>query len=241
MTGWGPSGPLPVCILAGGLGTRLGQTVRDTPKPLLEVAGEPFLFHQLRLLASYGVERVVLCVGYLGERIEAGVGAERFGIEIAYSYDAPDLDGTLGAIRRAAPLLGKRFLVLYGDTYLRVDYAGAAGIWEASGLPGLMVVLRNEGRWDTSNALYAEGRVVAYDKRAPRAEMHWIDYGLGGLTAAALDEVPASETDLSVLHHELATSGRLCGYEATERFYEIGTPAALAEADTFLRGQGSSL
>ena len=238
MTAWGASGPLPVCILAGGLGTRLGETVRDTPKPLLEVAGEPFLLHQLRLLASYGVERVVLCVGYLGERIEAGIGTERFGIEIAYSYDAPELDGTLGAIRRAAPLLGERFLILYGDTYLRVDYAGAARIWEESGEAGLMVVLRNEGRWDTSNALYADGRVVAYDKRAPTPDMHWIDYGLGGLDAVALDLVPTAETDLSGLYHELAAKGDLCGYEATERFYEIGTPAALAEADTFLRGQG---
>jgi NDP-sugar pyrophosphorylase family protein len=241
LTAWGASGPLPVCILAGGLGTRLGETVRDTPKPLLEVAGEPFLAHQLRLLAGYGVERVVLCVGYLGERIEAGIGAARSGIEIAYSYDAPELDGTLGAIRRAAPLLGERFLVLYGDTYLRVDYAAAGRVWEESGLPGLMVVFRNEGRWDTSNALYADGRVVAYDKRAPTPEMHWIDYGLGGLTAAALDRVGAGESDLATLHHLLAAEGELCGYEATERFYEIGTPEALAEADTFLRGQGSSL
>jgi NDP-sugar pyrophosphorylase family protein len=235
LTAWGASGPLPVCLLAGGLGTRLGETVRDTPKPLLQVAGEPFLLHQLRLLASHGVERVVLCVGYLGERIEAGIGPERFGIEIAYSYDAPELDGTLGAIRRAAPLLGERFLILYGDTYLRVDYAGAARIWEESGAPGLMVVLRNEGRWDTSNALYADGRVVAYDKRAPTPDMHWIDYGLGGLTAAVLDRVPLAETDLSALYHDLAAAGDLCGYEATERFYEIGTPAALAEADAFLR------
>jgi NDP-sugar pyrophosphorylase family protein len=238
LTAWGSSGPLPVCLLAGGLGTRLGETVRDTPKPLLEVAGEPFLLHQLRLLASYGVRRVVLCVGYLGELIEAGIGTERFGIEIVYSYDAPELDGTLGAIRRAAPLLGERFLILYGDTYLRVDYAAAARIWEESGVPGLMVVLRNEGQWDTSNALYADGRVVAYDKHAPTPEMHWIDYGLGGLEAAALDLVPRTETDLSGLYHELAAAGDLCGYEATERFYEIGTPAALAEADTFLRRRG---
>jgi prepilin-type processing-associated H-X9-DG protein len=228
---------LPVCLLAGGLGTRLGETVHDTPKPLLEVAGEPFLLHPLRLLASRGVERVVLCVGYLGEQIEAGVGPERFGIKIAYSYDAPELDGTLGAIRRAAPLLGERFLILYGDTYLRVDYAGAARAWEESAAPGLMVVLRNEGRWDTSNALYADGHVVAYDKQEPIAGMHWIDYGLGGLETTALDLVPAAETDLSRLYHQLAAAGDLSGYEATERFYEIGTPAALAEADEFLRSQ----
>ena len=100
--------------------------MRDTPKPLLEVAGEPFLMHQLRLLAGHGARRVVLCVGYLGELIEARIGAERFGIEIDYSYDGPTLIGTLGAVRKAAPLLGDRFLVLYGDTYLRIDYGAAA-------------------------------------------------------------------------------------------------------------------
>lgn len=228
----------PVCILAGGLGTRLGEQVKDTPKPLIEVAGEPFLLHPLRLLASYGVTRVVLCVGYLGERIEERIGPERFGIAIRYSYDAPGLDGTLGAIRRARELLGDRFLVLYGDTYLRIDYADVARAWEVSGLPAVMTVLRNEGRWDTSNAVYAEGRVTAYDKASPGPEMHWIDYGLGGLTAEALDAVAAGEGDLAVLYRELARAGRLCGYEASHRFFEIGTAAALAQADAFLRRQG---
>jgi MurNAc alpha-1-phosphate uridylyltransferase len=224
-----------VCILAGGLGTRLGQQVKDTPKPLIEVAGEPFLIHQLRLLARYGASRVVLCVGYLGERIEERIGGERFGIAIDYSYDAPELDGTLGAIRRARSLLGDRFLVLYGDTYLRIDYADVARAWAASGLPAVMAVFRNEGRWDTSNVIYDGGRVSVYDKASPGPEMHWIDYGLGGLSASVLDEVPASEGDLSVLYHQLSSEGRLCGYEASNRFYEIGTPEALAESDAFLR------
>jgi NDP-sugar pyrophosphorylase family protein len=229
---------LPVCILAGGLGSRLGERVRDTPKPLIEVAGEPFLVHQLRLLARYGVSRVVLCVGYLGERIERRIGTEQSGIAIAYSYDSPELDGTLGAIRRAREALGERFLVLYGDTYLRLDYADLAGRWRRSGLPAVMAVLRNEGRWDTSNAVYADGRVTAYDKQAPTAEMHWIDYGVGGLSAAALDEAPAAEADLARLYHLLSRRGELCGYEASERFYEIGTPAGLAETESFLAEEG---
>jgi NDP-sugar pyrophosphorylase family protein len=226
----------PVCILAGGLGTRLGEHVRETPKPLVDVAGEPFLLHQLRLLAGHGAGRVVLCVGYLGELIERRIGAERFGIHIQYSYDAPDLDGTLGAVRRARGLLGQRFLVLYGDTYLRIDYGAAAGAWKDSGLPAMLSVLRNEGRWDTSNVLYRNGRVLAYDKRTPRPDMRWIDYGLGGLEQTVLDLVPAETRDLSDLYQELAGRGLLFGFEATERFFEIGTPAALAEADEFLRG-----
>jgi NDP-sugar pyrophosphorylase family protein len=130
-----------VCILAGGRGRRLGPRVNEVPKPLLEVGGEPFLLHQLRLLAHHGAGRVVLCVGYLGERIRECIGPHRFGLGIEYSFDAPGLDGTLGAIRGAQHLLGDRFLVLYGDTYLRLDYRDAADEWLRSACLGLMVVL----------------------------------------------------------------------------------------------------
>lgn len=225
----------PVCILAGGAGTRLGTLVSDTPKPLLEVAGEPFLVHQLRLLAAHGAHEVVLCVGYLGEQIERTIGPQRFGVRIAYSYDGPEPAGTLGAIRRALDLLGDRFLVLYGDTYLRIDYDAAAKAWLASGLPAMMSVLRNEGRWDISNAVYEAGRVTAYEKSAPRPEMRWIDYGLCGLCAGVLGEAPADASDLAALLQRLAVAGRLFGFPASERFFEIGTPSALAETDAFLR------
>lgn len=223
-----------ICILAGGLGKRLGERTARIPKPLLDVAGEPFVFHQLRLLADHGAERAVLCVGYLGEMIEDRVGPARYRIAIAYSYDSPQLDGTLGAIRRALPLLGDRFLVLYGDTYLRLDYRAAVAGWIESDAPALMTVLRNDGRWDTSNVVYTDGQVRAYDKHHPTSEMHWIDYGLGGLTGEALRLVDERERDLAVLYQRLAQTGSLYGFSATERFYEIGTPSALAEAEAFL-------
>jgi NDP-sugar pyrophosphorylase family protein len=229
-----------VCILAGGRGRRLGPRVTNVPKPLLKVGGEPFLFHQLRLLAHHGARRVVLCVGYLGERIRARIGSHRFGLGIEYSFDAPGLDGTLGAIRRAQDLLGDRFLVLYGDTYLRLDYRAAAHEWRRSGCLGLMVVLRNDGQWGQSNSVYADGRVISHDKWTPTSAMRWIDYGLGGLEAKALDRVPASERDLSSLYKRLAELGELCGYEARERFYEIGRPESLAETDAFLRRANAS-
>jgi NDP-sugar pyrophosphorylase family protein len=226
-----------VCILAGGLGSRLGEQVRHTPKPLIAVAGEPFLWHQLRQLAAHGAEEIVLCVGHMGAAIEQRVGAERFGLRILYSYDGPGLDGTLGAIQRARGLLGERFLVLYGDTYLRIDYAAAVAAWESSGMPAMMTVLRNEGRWDTSNVRYAKGRVLAYDKRTPQAGMQWIDYGLCGLSQKTLDLPIAGARELADLFHYLAREEVLCGFEASERFFEIGTPPALAETDAFLRGQ----
>lgn len=228
------SGLPPVCILAGGLGTRLGDRVRTTPKPLLEVAGRPFLVHQLRLLAHHGAQRVVLCVGYLGELIERTVGSEQFGVRIDYSYDGDAPIGTLAAVRKAAQLLGPRFLVLYGDTYLRIDYRAAAEAWARSGVQALMAVLRNEGRWERSNVSFDGRLVTAYDKRAPTPAMHWIDYGLGGLEAATVDQAGDEVADLADLYHRLAARGELFGYPATHRFYEIGTPASLAETSEFL-------
>ncbi len=230
----------PICILAGGLGTRLKDRVRDVPKPLLEVAGRPFLDHQLKLLADHGAQRVVLCVGYLGEMIERTIGSECHGIAIAYSYDAPGLDGTLGAIRRAQPLLGERFLVLYGDTFLHIDYRAVSEAWLASGQPACMTVLHNEGRWESSNAILREGLVTGYDKRTPTSQMQWIDYGLGGLREDALAVAAPSENDLSALYRRLAERGELMGFEATERFYEIGNPVSLAETDAFLRNLESA-
>jgi MurNAc alpha-1-phosphate uridylyltransferase len=206
----------PVCILAGGLGTRLGELVKDTPKPLVPVTD------------------VVLCVGYLGEKVVERVGTTAFGLRVRYSFDEPGLSGTLGAIRRCREMLGPRFLVMYGDTYLRLDLASFVVGWERSGLAGAMSVLRNADRWGKSNAVFADGTVTAYDKRTPIAAMEWIDYGLGGLTQEAIDWVAPAEAELSVLYSELAGRGQLFGFEVQERFYEIGTPVALAETAEFL-------
>jgi NDP-sugar pyrophosphorylase family protein len=225
-----------VCILAGGLGSRLGSAVADLPKPLLPVAGRPFLFHQLDMLASHGAQRIVLSIGYRGEQIEDTVGdGSRFGLDVHYSHDGPSALGTAGAVRKALPLLGDRFLVLYGDTYLRIDYASVDRAAAASGLPALMTVLRNEGRWDTSNVEYADGRIIRYDKRTPSPAMAYIDYGLSVLTRDALSAGEANASDLSDVFTHLAERQLLAGYQATNRFYEIGTPSALAEAGEFLR------
>lgn len=233
---------IPVAILAGGLATRLRPITEKIPKSLVAVAGEPFLAHQLRLLHAKGVRRAVLCVGYLGEMIEQDFGDGRaFGIELRYAFDGPKLLGTGGALRQALPLLGEAFFVLYGDSYLPIDYAAVFETFRASGKPGLMTVFRNEGAWDTSNVHFADGRIVRYDKREKTSDMRHIDYGLGAFRASVFAERPEGEVfDLAEVQRELVAKDALAGHEVFQRFYEVGSHAGLAELETLVR-QGTPL
>src|SRR5205823_1192201 len=158
---------------------RLRPLTETVPKSLIEVAGEPFLWHQLRLLQAQGVERAVLCLGHLGEMVRESVGDRRFGVEIEYSFDGAKPLGTAGALKQALPLLGDRFFILYGDSYLPCDWAAVQQTFWATGRQGLMTVCRNDNQWDTSNVEFAGGEIVAYDKKLRTPRMRHIDYGLG--------------------------------------------------------------
>jgi len=227
---------LPVAILAGGLATRLFPTTATIPKSLVDVAGQPFVVHQLALLRAAGIPRVVMCLGHLGEQVEGLLGDGRaHGIEVAYSYDGGTLLGTGGALRRALPLLGERFLVLYGDSYLRCDYAAIARAFIASGVRGLMTVYENDGAYDASNVSFVAGKILRYEKGVPG--MTHIDYGLGALHADALAGHPQGEGerfDLVTVYQALLARDELAGYEVHERFYEIGSPRGLAETRALL-------
>jgi NDP-sugar pyrophosphorylase family protein len=229
--------PLPtVAILAGGLATRLRPMTESVPKSLLEVNGEPFAVHQLRLLQSKGIRRVVFCVGHLGELIQRAIGnGAALGLQVDYSFDGPVLLGTAGAIRNALPKLGDSFFVMYGDSYLPCDYAAIARRFETAGLLGMMTVFRNEGKWDASNVEFEAGTIVAYSKTNRTPRMRHIDYGLGVFHAEAFDGLPAREAcDLTELYADLLQRKQLAAFEVHERFYEIGSPAGLRETAEFL-------
>ena len=234
------SSALPVAILAGGLATRLRPITEKVPKLLIDVAGEPFFTHQIRLLKKAGLTRLVLCVGYLGEKIAElyGDGAAH-GVQIEYSFDGPKLLGTAGALIQALPKLGDAFYVLYGDSYLPVDYCAVGDFFLRSGRLGLMTVYENHERYDTSNVWFENGRIRVYDKKNKVPQMHHIDYGLGVFRAAAFAGFPRDAVvDLAEVQKALVARGELAGYEIPERFYEIGSPAGLAELDGLLRRQG---
>jgi NDP-sugar pyrophosphorylase family protein len=229
----------PVAILAGGLAKRLRPITEAIPKALVTVAGSPFLAHQLRLLHSAGLRRIVICAGYLGEMIETEIGdGARFDLQIDYSFDGPRLLGTGGALKQALPLLGHRFFVLYGDSYLPIDYRSAALAFAGDDKAGLMTVYRNQDRWDASNVQFEAGQILRYDKKQRTPEMHHIDYGLGILRAESLASWPDNEPfDLADVYRRLLSENQLSGYEVTERFYEIGSAEGLADLDAFLRRQ----
>jgi NDP-sugar pyrophosphorylase family protein len=227
---------IPVAILAGGLGSRLGDLGKDTPKALIDINGRPFIDHQLDLLHRHGIRRVVLCVGHLAERIEGhlGNGAAR-DMEIRYSHDGAEPAGTGGAIRRAMPLLGNMFWVMYGDSYMDIDYRAVLDHFAVSRAAALMTVIRNDNHWDRSNAIYENGRLRCYDKSSRDPEMRHIDYGVQLLRSSALLHIPPAERcDLADLYRGLVAQGRMIGFEVFNRFYEIGTPTSLEETRRYL-------
>jgi len=225
-----------VVILAGGLGTRLGRLTAKLPKALVPVNGRPFLAHVFALLRENGLTRTLVLHGHEGGQLEGTFGdGSAVGVEIQYRHDGPTLLGTGGALRNAADLLDDEFLVLYGDTYLDIDYAAVVAAFHASGKPALMTVLRNAGRWDTSNVVFRRGELLLYDKRNLVPEMDFIDYGLAALRREVVDEIPLERpSDLADLYSRLARERRMAGFEVSRRFYEIGTPRGLAETEKYL-------
>jgi NDP-sugar pyrophosphorylase family protein len=222
---------LPVAILAGGLATRLRPITEKIPKALVDVAGKPFIMHQLEYLKKQKVTHVVLCLGYLGEQVQAVIGnGASFGLNVRYSWDGPTLLGTGGCLKQALPLLGENFFVYYADSYLPIDFQTVADNFLTCNKPGLMTVLKNDDRWDKSNVVFKNKVIIEYNKLNTRQEMLHIDYGLSILSASVLseqhDKIPL---DLSDIFQKLSVQGLLAGHEVYERFYEVGSHKGLEE------------
>ncbi len=227
-------------VLAGGLATRMRPLTETIPKALIPVGGRPFIGHQLEWMSNVGVSKVLLCVGYRGEMLSDYVGdGSRWNLTLQVVTDGPELRGTAGALRGAldAGALDEAFFVTYGDSFLPIDFAEVWRAFLRCQKPALMTVFKNLGRWDQSNVVFDRGQVL-YDKQRrlrPATAFDHIDYGLCALARSVLSSVPASGTaDLAVLLHELSTSGQLAGFEAHERFYEIGSPAGLSDFEQWI-------
>jgi len=229
---------LPVVILAGGLATRMKPITEKIPKAMLDIDGRPFIYHQLNLLRKKGINRVILCVGFLGEMIENYIGnGTRFQLDVKYSYDGEKLLGTGGAIKKALDYLDDSFFVLYGDSYLDIDYGKIEAAFIKAPGKGLMTVFKNEGKWDTSNVVFRNNEILIYSKKERTEEMNYIDYGLGILSKAAFNNFENEAVfDLAYVYEKLAEERQLMGYEVFERFYEIGSKEGLRELKQKISG-----
>jgi len=228
-----------VLVLAGGLGTRMRPRTDTMPKALLPVAGRPFAERQVELLVDNGVSDIVFAVAYLGHMISDTLGdGSRWGIGIRYVDEGEDRRGTGGATRLFVDsgLAGDDFAVLYGDSYLPIDYPAVWDAYAAAGRPALMTVIRNHDRWDTSNAELSEG-LVRYRKGAgAETGMTYIDYGLSVVSARVVSErIPRDAvSDLAELFTDLGERGMLAGFEVYERFYEVGSESGIADLEDML-------
>ncbi len=214
-------------ILAGGLRDAHASAYGDLSRRLLRmplVRGRPFAWHQLQWLAAQGITEVVYCIGHQGDRIRRYWAEQRSPVpSIRFVDEGEQLRGTAGALRLALEegVLHDNFFVLYGDSFLPVDFAPVWRAFQASNQPALMTVLRNEGRWDRSNVIYQPGRVILYDKSTV-PDMQFIDYGLSCLRRDLFDG-PTPSGISRLCSTKLSLQGRLAGFEVHRRFYEIGS------------------
>jgi NDP-sugar pyrophosphorylase family protein len=228
---------LPIAILAGGLATRLGSLTESIPKSLIEINGRPFIDWQIDQLATAGYSDFILCVSHKSNLIQNHLGdGTRWGVHIQYSNDGEIQLGTGGAIRNALPMLGPRFAVIYGDSYLPINFSVIEGEFLDSGLQGLMTLYANNDQFDTSNVEYSHGNLINYDKVLRNSSMRHIDYGLTYFEARAFEKFHKENSfDLSDVYIQLLKIEELGGYEVFERFYEIGSHQGIVDFSNFLR------
>lgn len=225
---------IPFVILAGGLATRLHPITVTIPKALIEVVGNPFIYHQLDLLNENGITDVILCIGHLGNLIEEKLGNKYKNITIKYSYDGPKLLGTGGAIKKAIKDIESSFGVLYGDSYLPINYKNIIEHFTNCKKQGLMTVFKNENKFDVSNITFLNGNIVEYNKKQINDQMKYIDYGFSILSKTSFNETEEI-FDLSEIIIRLININQLAGYEVYERFYEIGSFTGLKELESKLQ------
>lgn len=228
---------LPVVILAGGLATRLHPVTLELPKSLIDIDGFPFIHHQLLLLREKGVTQVILCVGHLGEQIESYVGdGSRYGIDVRYSYDGDHLLGTGGAVKKASSQLSGACMILYGDSYLDVDYREIGEFFFKGSQPVLMTIYHNQNTLDSSNIRMINGTIEKYEKGIRDPSMEYVDYGLIVIQIEVFDRYPSSEPfDLSTVLSTCVDSGEVTAYEVRNRFYEIGSVQGMKETADYIR------
>lgn len=226
-----------IVILCGGLATRLSHLTKYTPKSMVEIEGKPFLEYQIENLKKHSIKDIVLCVGHLSEKIEEYFGnGEKFGVNLKYSYDKEKLLGTIGALKNAEPLLKDVFFIMYGDSYISVDFHKVRDHFMQHDKPALMVVYKNQDKYDRSNLIVQDNMVIGYGEKERTRDMIYVDYGTSVLRKKVLENVPKDTPyPTEQFFSELVKKRELMAFEVQERFYHIGDLEALEEFRSHIR------
>jgi MurNAc alpha-1-phosphate uridylyltransferase len=225
----------PVVILAGGIGSRLGRLTKKTPKALIKVNGKPFIHYQLTLLSKQGIKKVILCIGHLGNKIKKFVGdGKQFNLEVKYSYEKKLL-GTGGAIKNAFSLIKKNFFIMYGDTYLPINFINVQNRYKRLKYNSLITVYKNQNNLDKSNVFF-NGKRIVYDKKNYLKKMKYIEYGLSIFNKKIFKYFSKKKKfDLSDVFYFLSKKKLLNYYIVKKRFYEIGSISGLKDSKKYLK------
>ena len=225
-----------VVILAGGMATRLGELTKNRPKSLVEIQGKPFLAYQLELLKDHEISDIVLCIGHLGGQIRKAFGdGSNYGVHLTYSLEDEPL-GTAGALKNAAPYLNDTFLVIYGDSYLLLDFVKIYAYFLTQQKLSLDTVFRNNDAFDASNIVIRDNMVEGYSKSEKTPDMVYIDCGAVIFHKEVLQLIPENHFySLEELFLRLIEKEQLLAFEVKERFYEIGSPQGLKDFEAFIQ------
>ena len=223
----------PFIILCGGLATRLGPIAAETPKCLLKVNSKPFLYYQLKHLEKSGAKDVYLSIGHLSEKYYNFIKHYKFkNISIKLIEDGPSPLGTGGAVKNIIRRIGSPSFVMYGDSFLRVNFLDVCNSYNEN-LGPLIVIYKNDGRYDKSN-IYFDNNNIVYSKTNPSHLSDHIDYGIGVYKYSDFQNTIES-FDLSLIQERFSKLKSLQYFKAKKRFYEIGTPESYIKAEVFFK------
>ena len=232
-----------ILILAGGKAKRLGNISKNIPKSLIELNNKPFLFYQLKLLEKNGFENIVISTGFLSSQIEKYVNLikNKLKNKISFSDDGKQTLGTGGAIKKALPKLSNNFFVIFGDSYLDINYKYIYYRFMKVNKLGLMTVYKNNNFNDPS----AEGlsdveiknkKIILYDKKKKNKNMKYINYGITILNKKVFENwIFPKRMDLQKINQKLINNNELAFTIIKKKFYEIGSKKGIKLTNNYLK------
>ena len=226
-----------IILLAGGLGTRLKNLTEKIPKSLVTINNKPFIYHQLSLLKKNNIKNVIICTGHFSHKIKDYVGdGHKFGLNINYSDDGKNLLGTGGALKKAALLTNGPFFIMYGDSYLDINFCDIFNFYRDNHEIPVMTIFKNNNMWDKSNICYKDNKILSYEKLSKNEDILYIDYGLSIMHKKDLINFNRKDKfDMSLIFSYLLDNNSLIGYEVFTRFYEVGSMSGINDLELYLQ------